>query len=292
MSSVPAILQSVFPSCGLVRGLPMDAYQNAGGLSYSGLKLMARSPSHFFAWKRDERRPVPVDKAGQLEGSLAHCMTLEPEEYPFRYVIGPDVSRATKEWKEFVARNPNRIVIKPGQAQAAACQAASIRSHPDVSKLLATGEAEVSAFWTDAATGVFCQCRPDFVHPVGTDDAPRVILVDVKTYADASPQEFARQVARKRYHWQAAFYSDGYAKAAGVSVVGFVFVAVESDWPYASCAVMLDEDSLDMARREMRPLIESYARCERENAWPGYPVGIEQIELPRWYAERFADSLS
>lgn len=283
---LPSTLNSTLPYFGIVRELDADSYHNAGGLSYGGLKLMAKSPAHFFALKRDTRRPPDVQRGGQLEGELAHCATLEPLEYAFRYAIGPDVSRATKEWKAFEAGNPGRVCIKPAQHAAAMAQAASIRSHPELAKLLAVGDSEVSAFWHDPATGVLCQCRPDHASPIGTDTMPGVILVDVKTYSDASPQEFERQVARKRYHWQAAWYSDGYAIAAGVPVVGFVFVAVETEWPYASCAVMLDEDSLDIARREIRPLVERYHQCNASGVWPGYAPGIEQITLPAWYAAR------
>ncbi|HSJ40675.1 MAG TPA: PD-(D/E)XK nuclease-like domain-containing protein, partial [Xanthobacteraceae bacterium] len=234
----------------------------------------------------DVRRPIVESTPAQLAGELTHCGTLEPGEYPFRYAVGPEVSRATKEWKEFAARHPNHVCIKPAQHAAAMAQAASIRAHPEVGKLLAKGEPEVSVFWRDPETGVYCQCRPDWVHPVGNETMPGAILVDVKTYADASPAEFARQVGRMRYHWQAAWYSDGYAIATGVPVVGFVFVAVETDWPYAACAVMLDEESLDVARRELRPLVRLFEECNASGQWPGYSPAIEQIELPRWYAAR------
>lgn len=85
----------------------------------------------------------------------------------------------------------------------------------------------------DPATGELCRCRPDWAHPTGDRG---VILVDVKTCGDASPREFGRQVARKGYHRQAAFYSDGYEIASGKRVLGFVFVAVESTWPFAASA--------------------------------------------------------
>jgi hypothetical protein len=285
---LPAALAPTLPYLGVVRNLDADTYRAHGGLSYSGLKLFARSPAHYFAWMRDERRPI-IERAGQLEGTLAHCATLEPGEYPFRYAVGPDVSRATKDWKDFVARHPGYVCIKPAQHVAAMAQAASIRAHPEIAALLKKGDAEVSAFWQDPETGVACQCRPDWVHPIGRDLDESVILVDVKTYSDASPSEFSRQVARKRYHWQAAWYSDGYALAANVEVLGFVFVAVETEWPYAACAVMLDDDSLDVARRELRPLVRCYQECNASGVWPGYPPTIEQIELPGWYAERSGD---
>jgi exodeoxyribonuclease VIII len=111
-----------------------------------------------------------------------------------------------------------------------------------------------------------------------------VILVDAKTYSDASPREFARQVARKGYHRQAAWYSDGYALASGEPVLGFVFVAVETAWPYASCAVMLDDEGLAKGRAENTELLARFAECRTANSWPGYSNEIEQITLPKWAA--------
>lgn len=281
-SPLPALLMPSLPHFGLVRGLTGEGYRACGGLSCSGLKLMSRSPAHYYAWVRDERAPV-VERSGQLEGTLAHCLILEPGEYPFRYAVGPEVSRATREWKTFEAAHPLHTCIKPSQAAAAQAQAASVRQHPEVAKLLSRGEPEVSAFWTDSETRVSCQCRPDWVYPV---DGKGVILLDVKTCGDAGVWEFSRQIARKHYHWQAAWYTDGYSIAAQTPVLGFVFVTVESEWPYAASAFMLDEESLDIARKEIRPLVKLYQECDASNQWPGYPPIIEQIELPRWYAER------
>jgi len=286
LAPVPSALALALPSAGVVHGMTMDDYQAVDALNHGGLQMLARSPAHLFAWTKDERRPPRGERAGQLEGSLAHCLILEPGEFPFRYAVGPDVHRATNAWKAFVAANPGRICLKEEQLSAAQHQALSVRALPDVAKLLARGHPEVSAFWRHPTLGTLCKCRPDWVHPVGTDAAPGVILLDVKTYSDASPAEFARQVARKRYHWQAAWYSDGYYLASGIPVIGFVFVAVETEWPYAASAVMLDDESLEMGRRELAPLVERYAQCVASNSWPGYPAGIQQIQLPAWYAAR------
>jgi hypothetical protein len=45
---------------------------------------------------------------------------------------------------------------------------------------------------------------------------------------------------------------------------------------------MLDDDVLEAARRENRRLLNRYAECKRTGIWPGYPAGIQQINLPRW----------
>jgi hypothetical protein len=267
------------PAVGIVPGMPIETYHALPPVSNSGLNDFARSPHHFFHLHRNPFRPAPEPKQGHLEGQLAHCAILEPGEFLCRYKVAPVMNRNTKVWKQFVEDNPRHVCIQTDQADTALAQARSVATLPEVEQLLSRGRPEVSAFWLDEATGLACRCRPDFVHPI---DDRRVILVDVKTCGDASTREFGRQVARKGYHRQAAFYSDGYAAAAGVEVVGFVFVAVEMAWPYAASAVMLDDEGLAQGRADYRALLERLAECERANKWPGYCSTVEQITLPRW----------
>lgn len=263
---------------GIVYGLDADEYHKMPGISCSGLRDFARSPAHYYALHVDPTRPPPTEKAGQLEGTLAHCAILEPEQFDTRYAVGPDVSRATKEWKAWEASQV-RQAIKPQQAAVARAQAASVRRLADVAALLSAGRPEVSAFWSDPDTGIECRCRPDWVHQV---QGSGVILVDVKTCSDASPDEFARQVARKGYHRQAAWYSDGFQIASGQQVLGFVFAAVEDQWPFAASAVMLDDEGLQRGREQNRELLERFAQCWRTNEWPGYSSAITPIALPAW----------
>lgn len=271
---------------GIYHGLSIETYHNGSyGISKSGLDDIARSPKTYHALHLDPDRPPRVEKAGQLEGNLAHCAVLEPDEFLNRYVVGPNVRGNTTEWKNFVADHPDHRVIKPDQYSTAIAQARAVRRLPDVYELLSSGEPEVSAYWIDDGTGELCRCRPDWVHP--TDDGG-VILVDLKTYSSAAPDEFKLQVARKRYECQAAFYSDGYARAAGVTVHGFVFVAVESDYPFGACAFMLDEDSIEAGRDAYQRDLEVYAECRRTGIWPGYSASIALIRLPRWALERRA----
>lgn len=259
--------------------LNIDAYHALPAVSKTQLDTLDLSPAIFYARHRAPDRPAPVTKSGQLEGQLAHCAVLEPQEFEQRYVVGPSVNRNTKVWKEFVDAHPNRIAIQDDQRETAIRQAVSVNSLPEIGEALSSGMAEVSAFWTDEVTGVECRCRPDWVHDCGEAGD---VLLDLKTYSIASPNEFRRQVARKAYDKQAAFYSDGYAAASGRTVLGFIFVAVETEYPFAATPFMLDEDSLESGRQKYRKNLRTYAECERTNTWPGYSTGIDIIRLPQW----------
>jgi len=262
--------------------LNINEYHAMEPVSKSQLDTLDLSPAIFFARHRDPSRPAPVAKSGQLEGNLAHTAILEPNELEKRYAIGPSVNRNTKVWKEFVEAHPDRVAIQHDQYEAATRQAVSVRALPEIGEALQNGMPEVSAFWTDEETGVPCRCRPDFVHPF---DDKAVALLDVKTYTDASPREFARQCARKNYATQAAFYSDGYEAASGLIVRAFIFIAVSTEYPYAASAVMLDDESVESGRQRYKRLLRTYSECDRAGQWPGYSDGITLIRLPQWAME-------
>lgn len=272
------------PVQGLYFDLDIDAYHGGAGISKSGLDSIDANPAIYFGRHVDPDRPAPKDKAGQLEGSLTHCAVLEPDEFAKRYAVGPDVStRAVKAWKDFEAATPGKVCIKPGEYETAMRQADSVRRLPEVKEALERGKAEVSSYWIDPVTDELCRCRPDWAHDCGIS---QTILLDLKTCGDASPAEFRRQIARKRYDVQNAFYVDGYAAGSGREVLAFIFVAVESEWPYAACALMLDEDSIASGRRKYRRNLDVYAECRRTGVWPGYSSQIEIVRLPDWAMER------
>lgn len=263
---------------GIFNSIDIDDYHSGPGISNTGLSHIARSPAHFYALHLDPARPPEKERAGQLTGQLVHCAILEPDEFDKRYILGPTANRSTKVWKEFCASFPDQVAIQQDQYDMARYAAESARKLPEIAETLAAGEAEQSAYWIDPETGVLCRCRPDWTHTFGAG----VVLMDVKTYSDASPAEFARQVARKSYHRQAAFYSDGYALASGQAVHAFVFLAVETEWPYAVSATMLDDEAVEKGRELYRDNLATYAECLKTGVWPGYSNAIDTISLPAW----------
>ena len=300
MSALP--IASLSEPIGLFDNLSIDAYHSGPGISKSGLDDIARSPATYYARHLDPLRPPAKDRSGQLEGTLAHCAVLEPDQFSERYVSVPpgaprrptdaqwnakkpsdDSVVAMTWWRDFTERTAGKLIITDEQRRVALAQAESMRRIPDFAEALAgDSTAEQSAFAIDNDTGVLVRCRPDLVYRATRG----VVLFDVKTYQSAEPEEFARQVARKRYFVQAAFYTDVYARAAAVDVLGFVFIAVETEYPYLAHALMLDDESLEAGRRAYRRDLETYARCRDADVWPGYGDEISLITLPRWITRK------
>lgn len=266
---------------GVYRDISNGEYHRGPGVSKSGLDLINQSPAHFFGNYLDPNRPqAPEQTASQLVGELAHCAVLEPDQFGKRFVVGPDVKRNTKVWKEFEQGLPAGLAgIKQDQYDMAWRQADSLRRLPQVREALERGFAEASAFWIDPVTGVLCKCRPDWAHEC---DDSGVILLDVKTCGDASPQLFRRDIARMRYHVQDAYYSDGFALASRRVVHGFIFAAVECEYPYVATAMMVDEPGREQGRRDYRRNLNTYAECLKSGQWPGYSDAIELVSLPAW----------
>lgn len=267
---------------GLRHGESIDDYHaDKTAISKSGLDQINQSPFIYYSRSLDPTRPPEPSRAGQLEGNAAHCAILEPDQFDVRYVVGPDWNRNSNKWHDYVAQmqadRPGVVILKAEQYNVAMRQADSVRKLPDIRQYLSKGRSEVSARWIDIETGVRCRCRPDHVSPVGSKQD---VLLDVKTYSDASSGEFARQIARKAYHVQDAFYSDGYTVASGRDVAQFIFIAVETEWPFAAAAYRLNAESREEGFNEYRRLLDIYEQCLRTNKWPGYAEQTQEIELP------------
>jgi exodeoxyribonuclease VIII len=294
--NAPDFIPPLENGCGLHEGLDIERYHAMHPISKTGLDDLNRSPAHYFAWHLDPERPAPPVRAGQLEGNLTHCAVLEPDEFSKRYATVPkgaprrpteaqwnaknpseDSIASMDWWREFNERTNSATVVTNDQYEVAMRQADSIRALPEIQQFLTKGKSEVSAFWTDPVTSVECRCRPDWVYQASRSS---VVLLDLKTFSSAAPDEFRRQCARKRYHVQDTFYSGGFSQAAGVDVEKFIFVVVETEWPYAAASYVLGNESREEGYLECRRLLDIYEECLRTKKWPGYADKTTQIDLP------------
>jgi hypothetical protein len=268
------------PSGAVIYGMPADEYHASPGVSNSMLSDLAKSPAHCWALHHNPARPERKATAAMRAGTLLHTLVLEPAEVPRRYIVAPEgLDLRTKAGKDWKAQADGLEVLTAEQYLTAEQQADAIRAVPELAALLASGQSEVSCFWTDPATGLECRMRADWVHPLPDG---RAIVLDLKTTGDVSPEGFGRSVWSFGYHRQAAHYSAGFAAAAGVEVAAFLFGAVTNEYPFIAMAYMLADEDLQRGRAEVRRLLDLYAECTASNHWPAFGAGVQLINLPAW----------
>lgn len=261
-----------------------EDYHAAPGISNTLLTAFSQAPAVYDFIR--SHPPEPTD--AMIEGSLLHCLVLEPAEFSKRYAVAPETvtHKGSKEWKDFVKANQDKICLKvagSGQYSDAKEIADAARKHARVGLL--EGRKELSFWWKDPVTGLLCKCRPDNLHAKG-------IAVDYKTAESVYPDRvWSQSLYRFRYHVQAALMLDGIPHAleqAGQSLgetpvpTSFVHYAQEKSAPFLVKPWSLNPATIDLGRREYRECLDGIAECEKKGVWPGYPEKIEGIDAPEY----------
>lgn len=258
-------------------GLSNEAYHRLKAVSPSQIKVLGRSPLHYYdqflAEDREKREPTPQ----MLMGTALHTAVLEPELWDATVAVPPHAfDRRTKAGKELAAEfereSAGKIVLSPEDADQVRRMADAVRSHPAASFLLELpGRREASYTWTDPATGLPCKTRPDW------HSEDRRIVVDVKTTRDASRAEFAKSIANLDYHVQAAW------NQTALEAQQFLTIAVENVRPYAVAVYPASGAMIAAGQRRIEAAMALLAECWASGRWPGYgDLVAEPIELPGW----------
>lgn len=251
-----------------------QAYNETKALNYSGAKHILVSPAHYQAWLKEERVETPALKLGRL----VHLASLEPLVFDKTVRLAPTWDGRTTEGKAI--KKAFLATLKEGEeyldqeemdevmsiAEAAQAGIESIASTiPDAARLreqVVTGKHE----------GANIKGRPDLI----LHHADGGAIIDIKTTMDASADSFSKDVAKYKYHLQAAFY---------LHMTGakrFYFVAVEKKAPFDWAVYELDAEALESGKRMMTSACLTYRECNLYNNWPGYSKQVQTITLPKW----------
>lgn len=253
--------------------MPADQYHaDREHVSKSWLDWIHRSPAHLRAYLDGLIQSTPR----QEFGTLVHSWVLEADSVESQYLRMPKLDRRTKAGKakhaELTEEAESRgmtLVDEETWDKAMAIRDA-VYGHKAAAAILGKGDPEQSVFWTNPETAEKCKARADWFR--------ENFIVDVKTCQDARPDEFAKSMARYRYHVQSGHYREGFDSPR------FVWIAVEITPPYG-VAVYADDAEIYQRGMEARDAdLRRYAWCRANDKWPGYPDEVQQIQLPRWAA--------
>jgi len=117
---------------------------------------------------------------------------------------------------------------------------------------------------------------------VGTDANGRRFVLDLKTTGDASADAFGRKARSLMYHMQAAWYCHLLQQAEGLDYLpAFIWLAVETESPYAVAAYQADEDAMRRGADLMATAVDRYHQAKQSGKWAGYPSEIQTLTV-RW----------
>ena len=215
---------------------------------------------------RPEKKPAPA----LILGSLTHAAILEPKDLGNQFKVVS--SRTTKKGKEEAAEAEAKGItaVTADQWDLAMAMRESVHREKEAADLLATGVAEKSWWSVDESTSLDIKARSDWF----TGNT----IVDLKTSrSGAAPKEFAKSVANLGYHLQAAHY---------LEVTGakrFIFLVIQSEWPFDIGLYELDEQSIDLGYRQRRRALDQISECQISDHWPSHSEsGVQSLTLPRW----------
>jgi exodeoxyribonuclease VIII len=278
--------------------LSNEDYHALPHVSPSRLKLLARSPLHYFDTYLAVDREKPEPTAAMKLGTATHTAILEPElfeatvkELPAdaprrptqlqleepaktgtaKYRDYLDALERKQYWDEFDKKNAGKIILPPTDFDNVQSMADAVRKHPAAKFLLdLPGRREASYTWT-GQHGIQCKTRPDW-HSLCHE-----YVIDLKSTRDASRDEFARSLAGYDYHLQAAW------NLSALSARKFLIIAVESTRPFAVAVYPVSDATIAAGNRRVNSAMALLANCLATNNWPGYGDMIHYpIDLPAW----------
>lgn len=244
-------------------------------------KMLQQSPLH--AWTDSPRlNPAgePTDTKTFDIGRAAHRAVLgaggDYVAIPVELLAsnGAASTKAAKEWISDV-REAGKTPLKADEIAQIETMAEKARE-----KMRRLGEDLDPARSEMAAIaqidGVWCRAMLDNVPLL----AARPIY-DFKTCESAHPLAVQRAILNYGYDIQAEHYRQVWLAATGEDRV-FRFLFQEKSAPFETCVVELGYDTLFMARKKIARAREMWRVCLDRGQWPGYPIGVQRIDLPEW----------
>lgn len=257
---------------GIYRCLKEKAYhlKLEGYVSKSSLSKFALNP-------RKAEMPFETTPAMVL-GSAFHCKLLQPELWGEEYAIGLAIDKRSKAnkkiWSDFLEINQHKTIIKPADYQKIADMLAAVKGHEIAADWLQEGNPEVTLI--GELEGLPAKARLDYLHN------NNMTIVDIKTVVDGGVKEFAKSIAKYKYHWQAAIYIDLLKQHIDINntPIEWKFIVVEKTEPYLVYTYTLDAIAIEQGRAEYKETIAEYIKYL--NAGKIIPCVDETISLPAW----------
>lgn len=250
-------------------------------ISSSGLrKLLTDCPARYWAFSPLNPNRFPDEGSKALDiGRAAHALALGEPEFAKYFVVSPydDFRKGeARAWRD----EQTRTVLKAEEFETVQIVAAVQKRSAQVMRAFVDGRAEVSLIWQDEATGIWLKTRPDWL----PNDPAERFLAEYKTAVSIEPVRMSFDAFKFGYDMQAALELDGVRAVLGIEPRGICHVVQEKDPPYLAELRMFTPEQIEDGRYRYRRALEIFARCLKENDWPGYTDEPTYFETPYRHA--------
>ena len=267
------------------RNMTEEQYRQYPAVNKSTLWEMRRSPAHY-KWALEH----PTEDTPALAfGRACHMALLQPTLFLDHYRLAPNCDRRTKagkdEYNGFIqGLRADQEPISAEDYATVMGMMESISKSRRANELLRNATTELPVFWTDDATGIECKCRLDaIIYETNRDGTPAgIVVMDLKTCADASTNAFMREALKYGYDVQAAHYIRGVKHLEPGVPVRWCFLAVEKKEPYCTNLIWVGDDFIDRGTWQLIDFMGRLKECRETDTWPGY--GENTLVLPEWAA--------
>lgn len=240
-------------------------YHSCEGISRSAISEFKKSPLHYWYNYLNPEKPKKEETKSMRIGSAVHCLVLEPAIFDDEFIVSRKFGRKKKDKEDkaqFEIINAGKILLSEDEYRDAKEIAISIIEHPHTEKFLSGSfSVEKSIFWIDEESEILCKARPD----IWQKDIE--VICDIKTTNDASLDSFTYSVRKSNYHIQAAMQIDAIFATTGSKVETFCILAAPNEKPYKPYIYVLDENVIELGRKEYKNALKLLKKCTETNKW-------------------------
>lgn len=243
--------------------------------------LVTRSPLH--AWSQHPRlggRGKRPTRAMDI-GTLAHALLLGRGK-SIAIIDADDYRSKAAQAARDEARERGLVPVLARERDHADAAVVAIRERLADLGITLAGDSEVAVEWSEPSNAGPVLCRGMFDHLDGAR------IIDLKTTHNAEPEAFERAMVSRGADIQHAAYLSA-LESLRPDLVGrceMVFVVAELDPPHALLVGSPAGDMIELGERRWRRAVETWARCLRDDRWPGYPTRRHDLHAPLWALQR------